>query len=64
MILAGLKEAEQVGAATTVTVAVQVAFVPAEFVAVRVQVWVAVGEKLFVPLAVVNVPLPRLPVQL
>ena len=30
----GLKEAVQVGAATTVTVAVHVAFVPAAFVAV------------------------------
>ena len=63
VILAGLNEAEHVGAATTVTVAVQVAFVPAAFVAVRVHVCVAVGEKLCVPLAVFSVPLPRLPVQ-
>jgi hypothetical protein len=62
--VAGLKEAVQVGAATVVTVAVQVTFVPALFVAVRVQVWVPVGEKLCDPLAVVNVPLPRFPVQL
>ena len=34
-----------------------------ELSTVRVQVWVAVGEKLCVPLAVFSVPLPRLPVQ-
>jgi hypothetical protein len=62
--VAGLKEAVQLGAATVVTVAVQVTFVPALFVAVRVQVWVPVGENPRDPLAVVKVPLPRFPVQL
>ena len=60
----GLKEAEQVAAATTVTVAVHVLLAPKLFVAVRVQVWVAVGEKAREPLATVNVPLPKFPVQL
>ena len=64
MTAPGLKEAEQVGAATTVIVAVQVAFVPAVLVAVRVQVWVAVGVKPCVPVAVPRVPLPKFPVQL
>jgi hypothetical protein len=60
----GLKEAEQVGAGTVVTVAVQVALVPAAFFAVRVHVWVDVGEKARDPLAVASVPPPRFPVQL
>ena len=46
----GLKEAVQVGAGTVVTVAVQVALVPAAFIAVRVHVWVAVGENARDPL--------------
>jgi hypothetical protein len=60
----GLKETVQVEPGTVVTVAVQVAPVPAAFIAVRVHVWVAVGEKARDPLAVVIVPLDRFPVQL
>ena len=62
--VAGLKEAVQVGAGTVVTVAVQVFVPPDPLSTVKVQVWVAVGEKLCDPLAVVKVPLPRFPVQL
>jgi hypothetical protein len=64
VMLAGLKEAVQVGTGTVVTVAVQVFVPPTPLSTVRVQVWVAVGEKLCDPLAVLNVPLPRFPVQL
>ena len=60
----GLNEAVQVGAGTTVTVAGHVIVPPALFCTVRVQVWVAVGDFTEDPLAPVNVPLPRLPVQL
>ena len=64
VIVVGLKEAVQVGAAHTVTAAVQVFVVPVLFFTVRVQVCVAVGERLREPLAGENVPLPRLAVQL
>jgi hypothetical protein len=62
--VAGLKEAVQVGAGIVVTVAVQVFVPPDPLSAVRVQVWVPVGEKPRDPLAVVRVPLPKFPVQL
>ena len=64
VMLKGLKEAVQVGAGTTVTLPVHVLVLPALLATVKVQLCVAVGENALDPLAVVNVPLPRLPVQL
>ena len=64
MIVAGLKEAEQVGGAAVVTLAEQLLVPPAPLSTWNVQVCVAEGVKLWVPLAVFRVPLPRLPVQL
>jgi hypothetical protein len=62
--VAGLNEALHVGNAATVTTAEQVCIVPAAFCDERVHVWLAVGEKLFDPLAPLSAPEPRLPVQL
>lgn len=63
LIVAGLKDAVQVGApAVTVTTAGHVTTVPAAFWAERVHVWVVVGEVLADPLAPLNVPVPKLPV--
>ena len=64
VMLEGLKEAVQVGAGTTVTLPAQVLVPPALLATVKVQVWVAVGEKALDPVAPENVPFPRLPVQL
>ena len=64
VIDAGLKDAVQLGAGTTVTVAVQVFVPPAPLSTVSVHVWVAVGDKTDEPVAPAAVPLPRLPVQL
>ena len=64
MILEGLKEAEHVATGTTLTLPTHVFVPPALLATVKVQLWFAVGEKLLEPLAVVSVPLPKLPVQL
>jgi hypothetical protein len=62
--LAGLNEIVQFGTAGfTVTPPVQVLVAPELLTTVRVHVWVAAGEKAFVPLAPESVPLPRSPVQ-
>ena len=58
------EEADTLIVPHTLTVAEQVAVVPAQFCAVKVQVCVEVGEVLAEPLAPESVPLPRLPVQL
>ena len=64
LIIGGLNEAVHVGRGrlVTVTLAVHVTGVTPLF-AVRVQVWVDVGDTVEEPLGVVKVPLPRLPVQ-
>ena len=67
MTVDGLKEAVQLGAkgeVLTVTAAMQELLTSTLLAALKVQVWVPVGEKTVEPLPPERVPLPRFPSQL
>jgi hypothetical protein len=65
VIVGGLKETVQLGTPElTLTPPVHVLVEPELLATVRVQVWLAMGEKTVAPLDAEKVPLPRSPVQL